>query len=145
MFIDITYDPATVNATTLGGAANLAAFEGQVSAAAQLFENTFLDPITVNITVKYGAVGLGQSLQSFYSYSLATVKDALKKDITSLDDLKTVNALGSSGTIYLTHAQLKALGLIAADAAGSDGTITFDNTAGSDRLYAFLGDAEHIV
>jgi Ca2+-binding RTX toxin-like protein len=130
MIINISYDPTTVNATTLGSATKLAAFEGQVNAAAQLFENAYLDPVSVNITVKYAAVGLGQSNQSYYSYSLSTVKDALKKDITSLDDLLTQKTLGTAGTIYLTHAQLKALGLIAANTAGSDGTITFDNTPG---------------
>jgi len=155
MKINLIYDSTTVNATTLGSADNLKAFEGQVNAAAKLFEATYLDPVTVNITVKYGPTDLAESRQEFNRYSLSTVKDALKKDITSLDDLKTVDVLGSSSTVYLTHAQLKALGIIAGDAPGSDGTITFSDTPGlidfshsskmSATSYDLFGAAAHEI
>jgi Ca2+-binding RTX toxin-like protein len=155
MKINLNYNAATVNETTLGSATNLAAFKSQISTAALLFEAAYLDPINVNIDVKYAPVGLGQSNQNIYSYSLATIADALKTDITSLDDLKTVDMLGNTGTVYLTHAQMKALGIIAGDAAGSDGTITFDNTAGlidfthsaamSATSYDLFGIAAHEI
>lgn len=155
MKINITYDPTTVNATTLGSAVNLAAFEAQVNAAAQTHTSAFLDPVTVNITVKYGPVGLGQSLQDYYAYSPAVVKDALRKDVTSIDDLNSAAGVGGSSSVYLTHAQLKALGLIAPDAPGSDGTITFDNTPGlldfthsaamSSSSYDLFGVAAHEI
>lgn len=155
MKINLTYDAGTINAAALGSAANLAAFKTQVNNAALLFEATYLDPVDVNIVVKTGAVGLGQSNQTIYSYSLATAADALKTDITSLDDLKTVDTLGNAGNMYLTHAQMKALGIIAADAAGSDGTITFDSTPGlidfthsaamSATSYDLFGVAAHEI
>jgi hypothetical protein len=164
MIINLSYDPTTVNATTLGSATNLAAFETQVNAAAKVFENTYLDPVTINITVRYAAagpngatVGLAQTLQSFYSYSAQSVDQALKSDITSLDDLNTFKVFPNNAVqlIYLTHAQLKALGFIAGNAAGTDGTITFTNSPGmldfthssamSSTSYDLFGVAAHEI
>src|SRR5262249_22557404 len=119
MIINLSYDPTTVNATTLG--ANLAGFESEVNAAAKLFQDTYLDPVTLNITVKYAAngmsgnpVGLAETWQSYYRYSAHEVHQALKSDITSLDDLKTYNVFPDNSVqlIYLTNAQLKSLGFI---------------------------------
>src|SRR4051794_14249032 len=155
MNFNITYDPATINAVTLGGAPNLAAFEGQIEAVAALYRATFLDPVTVNITVEFGSVSLAQTSQAFYPTSAATVQDALRKDATSTDDVITANAFSAAGTIYLTQAQRKALGIIPPDAAGSDATVTFSNTPGlldfthSDSMartsYDLFGAAAHEI
>ena len=61
MRINLTYDPASINAVASGGADKLSYFKVQVNAAAQLLSGTFLDPVTVNIDVECAPVGLARS------------------------------------------------------------------------------------
>lgn len=151
MKFNITYD-SSVSQAALGSAANLAGFKKQIQDAAAVFEGAYLDNVTVNVTVKYGSTGLASTLQSYYRVSASTVKDALQKDVTSLDDLYTYHHFGSAGDVYLTAAQIKALG-VKATTSGADAVVTFTNSAGlldfthssamSSTSYDLFGIAAH--
>src|SRR4051794_4000455 len=85
-----------------GGVDNLNAFKAQVNAAAQRFSTTFFDPVTVNITVETGDPkdkkrnpALSVSSSTAHEVDTSYVKLGLTNDVTSLDDLNTINAIGS--------------------------------------------------
>src|SRR3954468_20378473 len=96
MKIDVNYG-AGVNASAIGSAANLAGFKSQIDAVASLYANNFVDPVTVNINVNYGATSgnaIGESLTPLIKYSsYDPIKKALTDDETSIDDHKAVKNL----------------------------------------------------
>ena len=84
--INITFDSFALGAPQ--------SFRDAVQTAANILQNAFLDPITVNITVGYGEIG-GQSLpsqsgaeggfNSGFSVSYSALRAALAGDITTGD------------------------------------------------------------
>ena len=157
---NVTYDASTSSAP--------AAFFSAFNDAIQFFENTFNDPITINIDVGWGEIN-GRSLspgdlgnsqtnqQGFYSYP--QIKTALQNDSKSAADATGIANLPStypvSGAPFvMSDAEAKALGLRAGNAAGVDGYVGFLNTAPytfdpNHRAvageYDFIGLAEHEI
>jgi hypothetical protein len=125
MIFNLTYGDSVSSAP--------AAFKTTVATVAQFFQNTFTDPVTVNVTVEFAPLsddGLGRSTYNLNSYSYSQITAALAKDSTSGIDGVAVASLPAADPIsgthayYMTTAQAKALGLAAASTA-SDGTVTF--------------------
>jgi hypothetical protein len=107
-----------------------------VAAVTSSFSSEFSDPVTLNITVKWGHIGgLGTSSFSLTHSSYDQIVNALAADARTTDDASAVAALPSSDPISgphswsITTAEAKALGLINGHAGWSDGTITFSNAA----------------
>jgi hypothetical protein len=135
--------------------------------AAGQIEALFSDPVTVNITVEAGSSGLGSSTTSLKgTYSYSTVRGDLIADQTahpSADGAASVGAGGSlfstsapsgASNFWLTTAQAKALGALAANDAASDGTFTYNSTLAytfdpNNRAvpgaFDFIGVAEHEI
>jgi autotransporter passenger strand-loop-strand repeat protein len=119
--INITYDSSVTTAS------NAAAIEGAVAAAVQFIENTFTNPITLNIDVGYGEINgspiaSGALAQSKFtngiSENYAAVRAALSAGAISADQIAAVAGLPASdptggGSFRLTRAEAKALGLLA--------------------------------
>ena len=144
----------TANFNTNFGSNAVAAQNAWIAAAAT-FSSIFNDNIKINITVD-GVAGtgtLGASNTFINSISYPSLYNAVLGDATSADDATATGAggsLGGSGTLnsatdplaptpthnwWVTTAQEKALGLIAGNTAGSDGTTTF----GAGFAYTFSG------
>jgi len=138
-----------INLTSTGNASADAGFQ----AAANFWQGVFVDPITVNITAAFYALGtnvLGQANSSLMGTSFSSIKTALAADATSADDAIMVAGMpaGSSYSKYLngtltdggaahvqsgvtdvrlTTANAKALGLYPANFATQDAQITFSS------------------
>jgi hypothetical protein len=125
MIFNITYGESISSAAE--------AFKTTVATVAQFFQDTFSDPVTVNITVEFLPLsdgGLGRSTYELNSYSYSQITAALAQDSISTIDGVAVASLPAADPIAVTHAyymttaQAKALGLAGASSA-SDGTVTF--------------------
>lgn len=156
LVINTTYDPTV---TSLG---NFAQVQTAFTYAAAQYQNTYSDPITINITVAAGTTGLGgsnTSLVGFFSYS--QIRNAMIADVKTTNDVSAVSTIpvsdptgAQAGLGWATsRAQGKALGLIGASAT-SDGTFTFNSTLSYtfDPLnraavgkFDFIGVAEHEI
>jgi hypothetical protein len=150
---DLTFD-ASVSAAPAG-------FKDAVEAVAKYYEGRILDPATINLTVKYGALGaniLGQSqAATISSFSYDQIRAALAARATTATDLAAalpaVDPISGAHTYELDTAQQKALGLLDGGNPASDGTVTFSNAANTfdfDRsdgiavgLYDFAGTVGH--
>ncbi len=133
---------------SITGNANSAAIKAAINAAITQVQGAFSTPITVNITFKSIATGLGQSNSVYGSLTYAQYKADLTAAATSPNDLTSVGSLpatlpvllnnNSNGTFLLTKPNLRALGEAALGAnAGADTTISlnmglmnFSRTAG---------------
>jgi hypothetical protein len=154
LVINFTYDGSVASAP--------AGFKTALAAAAQYLESQFTNAVTVNITVGYGEVGgqamgagaLGESMSYLNSYSYAQIKSALNANDTSAADASADATLGASnptgGTLWVTSAQAKALGL--STTTGTDGYVGFSSTNPFDYndadgvnsgSYDFYGTALH--
>ena len=147
--------------SSLTSLANAADMENAFLYAARQFEQTFSDPIAINITVTAtpGTGILGSSQTGFTGgYTYAQIQGALAADSKSNTDASVLANLGTdpisgSHTYAVTTAQAKALGLIASNSHW-DGTISFGagytyafdpanrSVAGA---YDFIGVAEHEI
>ena len=151
MNFNITYDASVSDAP--------AAFKTTVAAVAQFFQDTFSDPVTVNVKVEFKPLGglLGHSNYSLNSYTYTQITTALAKDAGFVGDQSAVASLPAmdpiSGThaYYMTTAQAKALSL-AGPSGASDGTVTLasDQAFDYDRSdgiaagqYDFYGSVAH--
>ncbi|MDB5293343.1 MAG: hypothetical protein JWL69_4584 [Phycisphaerales bacterium] len=157
---NLTYDASTAGAP--------ADFFTAFNSTAQLYQNTFNDPITINLQVGWGKINgnnlnpgnLGQSLtnqQGFFTYT--QIKTALITDAKSVNDATAIANLPLAypvvGTNFvMSNAEAKALGLLAGNAAGIDGYVGFDSTASytfdpNNRAvagkYDFFGLASHEI
>ena len=133
--MNITYDPdATFLAAGLS-AADIVAMKNANVWTANLFQSSFNDPVTVNITVTAvpGTTVFGQSSSALGSYTFAQIRAATIADATSADDATSIGGSGSLPTTdpvvtthnnWVTRAQAKALALMASDTV-TDGTFTF--------------------
>jgi hypothetical protein len=129
LVINLTFD-SSVNAAP-------AAFKTAVLAAAQFFENTFTNPVTINIAVGYGEVGgyslggaLGESDSYLDSTSYSQLANALRSNATTAAaaaaSLPATDPTGG-GTFWLTTAEAKALGL-SGYYQGLDGYVGFSSS-----------------
>jgi hypothetical protein len=116
-----------------------AAAQTVVTNVVNYFASQFNDAVSLNFTVNWGSIGgLGASSYSLFTYTYGQVTGALSSDSKTSDDATTVASLAASDPISGTHswtmvrAEAKALGLIAGTATGSDGSMTFSNSAAFD-------------
>jgi hypothetical protein len=142
---NLTFD-ASVSAAPAG-------FKDAVEAVAEYYEGRILDPVTINLTISYGALGpnvLGQSQTSVDSFSYDQIRAALASDETTASDvaaaLPATDPISGAHTYVLDTAQQKALGLLDGGNPASDGTVTFSNAPnafdfnGGDGITAGLND-----
>jgi hypothetical protein len=155
----------TFDASTAAAPAN---FFTAFDTAIQFYETTFDDPIAMNLQVGWGEVA-GQSLPSGFLgessaiqpgfFTFTNVKSALVNDAKSSSDLLSVANLPASdptngGTFKLSRANSRALGFMAGNGAGLDGSVgfnsadpfTFDpNNRAVPGKVDFIGVAEHEI
>jgi hypothetical protein len=152
LVIDATFESSVTSAT------DAAEIESAFDDAAQYYEDTFTNKITINISVtsEAGTGILGENEEEFENvYTYSQVKSALDADpyFTALTTLPASNPTGSS-QYWITNAESKALGLLSPNASETDGIFEFG--AGwdydfnpSDRAVSgevdFIGVAEHEI
>lgn len=152
---NVTYDSSITSLT------NAAQVESAFNVAAQTFQNLFTNAITLNLTVAFGNVGLGQSSFSLYGYTYAQVTNALSSSRTTSEDtnaIRTLPAVDPTGSDnwYIPFAQVKALKIpdLGANSTENDGTITFSSSQPytfdpTNRTvsgkYDFIAVAEHEI
>ncbi len=141
-----------------------AGFMADVIAMAQTFETAFGNAATINIAVGYGEIGgsalsrgaLGESEDIEQSVSYAALLGALATHNNNATVAAVLASLPStspvSGTIVVTTAQAKALGLIAGSGTAVDGNIgfatasTFTYSGGvANGTYDFNGVVAHEI
>lgn len=141
-----------------------AGFTAGVLAAVQYLQTQFTDAVTININVGYGETGgtsiggLGSSMSYLTSVSYAQLVTALKADATSSADLSALASLAATspvnGNFWITRAEAKALGLVAATSTSIDGYVgfsssypfTYDNSGGvAGGTYDFNGVVLHEI
>src|SRR3974390_883478 len=139
MIINISYDSSITSSTY---AVNI---ELAIQTAVDFYEQTFSNPITINIDFGYGEVNgtaitdsshIAESLSIGNDFSYSQVKSALAANAQTLIDQVAVAALPGSdptggGNFYIARAEQKALGLI----SGNDNTI--DGYVGLSSAFTF--------
>jgi hypothetical protein len=157
MFINLIYDPSVNNAP--------AGFKTALNVAAQFLDNLFSNPITVNIEVGFGenaGTPLGNSIATgIFTNGTYLTYDSLKADLgtnatSGLDLISWYNLPATDptggGQFYVSPAQEKAWGLLAANGTEIDGTVGFGshtpfsydpNNRAVPGEYDFIGVAEH--
>lgn len=160
LIFNVTYDSSTAGAP----AGFLPAFRD----ALNFYQNTYADPITINMQVGWGEIDghslspgdLGQS-QTYQqgAYTYYQIRNALINDETSPGDATAVANLSATYPVVAAHfvmanAEAKALGFLAGNASGIDGYVGFNNSASytfdpNNRSvageYDFIGLAEHEI
>lgn len=163
--ISTTYDSSVTSSV------NSAQIQSAFNKAAQYIQGLYTNPITINITVYWGATGPfsgGISLGASQSEVLGTITydqltNALRSARTTLADSNSVASLPASDPIagdswWVPRAEVKALGLTGLGVSANDSTLdgsigfasdvsyTFDptNRAVAGK-YDFIGVAEHEI
>ena len=135
LVFDVTYDSSVVSAP--------AAFQAAFQDAINLYQTTYIDPITINIDVGWGEIdgnplspgNLGQSRTNQPgNFTYSQVRSALNSDAKSAADFQAISTLGATDptggrAFRMSDAEAKALGLRAANAPGIDGWVGFSSTA----------------
>jgi hypothetical protein len=139
LVFNVTYDQSVAGAP----AGFLPAFTNAIN----ILTSTYNDPMTINMNVGWGEINggplnpgnLGQSLTNQPgALTYTQVRTALINDATSSNDAIAVSGLGvadpTGGKQFeMSNAEAKSLGLLAGNAAGTDGWVGFNSTAS----YAF--------
>ena len=154
MQIDINYDFSVDSAP--------AGFKTGVADAVAFLDSEFTNPITINVDVGYGEIGgvalgtnlLGESEASEYvSESFTSVRNALIAE-NAPGSSTLPNASPLSGTLFMSQAEAKALGLpqnnLSVDGyvgfSSSPGIFSYaDGTAPPSNEYYFIGIVEHEI
>ncbi len=159
LVINAIYDDASF----VSAGYNTTQVHSAFAAATQSFTSRFNDNIQININVRAGVTGLGQSNTSLLgTMTYSQMRSALIADqlahpsangATSVASLSAADPTGGA-TFWVSRAEGKALGIIGGIDAVSDGTITFSNTQSytfdpNNRAVAgkfdFIGVAEHEI
>jgi autotransporter passenger strand-loop-strand repeat protein len=156
--INFTYD-----ASVSGAPAGFLAALGQATSALEAF---IAAPATVNIKLGFGEIfgsamspgALGESGFFLDSFSYADALSALSASDLSADQLRAYNTLSAStpesGTLWLTTAQERALGLMPTNGIDFDGAVGFSSsvqfsfasgTTPPFNKFYFIGVAEHEI
>ena len=155
LIITLTPDQTVIDKFTANY--QTSSFWTNVTQAAQFFENTFDDPITININVGWGEAdnvtlkpGFAGSNRTYEPYSFAQIVASLKSNSKSASDATAVAHLptqdpGAGGTDFeIAEAEAKALGLQLPASVSPDGWIGFaSNLSPTDTN--FVGLAEHEI
>jgi hypothetical protein len=159
----------TINTTysdSVNTSANAAVIKSAFQGAVNVYQNMFVNPVTVNIQVGWGEIlgspvsSLGVSgMYGWGSYSYSQLTTMLRATATSTFDQKAYASFpGSSPTgslsYTLTPALAKAVGAAPATSTGMDGYIGFGSGYGFDfnradgisgGAYDFMGVALHEI
>ena len=142
-----------------------AGFVTAVNYVVNYFDSLFTNQVTVNIRVGYGEIGgqalssgaLGESESFIDSVSYSKALTALRANEPNADQQAAYTTLPvtsplNGGTLWMTSAEEKALGLLPANDPAIDGYVGFSNqysfsysptaTPGPNQFY-FVGVAEH--
>jgi hypothetical protein len=158
LVINASYDPSVSRAP--------AGFQDAFQSAITLFQNTYSEPVTINLSVGWGELGgssiasgaLGESGTSVVgSFTYSQVRNALlanaksSADAAALASLPAVDPTGGKRQ-WMASSEARALGLggnVSSDGAvGFDSTVawTFDpNNRAVKGAYDFIGVAEHEI
>lgn len=137
-------------------------FENALAYCVQEYGNLFTDPVTVNIRVIVDADpnDYGTSYSQYTSsFTYTQIRNAMINHAVTVADATAAASLPvqdptGGGAYFLTRAQAKALGLIAANNTSLDGTIyfgspvswTFDpNNRRVSNATDFIGNADHEI
>src|SRR3979411_1478505 len=132
-------------------------FVAAVNYVVNYFDTTFTNPVTVNIDLGYGEIAgqslgsgaLGQSRTYFDSVAYSTAFNALKANQPSATQQAAYATLPASsplsgGTLWVSTAEEKALGLLAGNSSAIDGYVGLSSsypfnystgTAASNQYY----------
>ncbi len=158
--INIIWDSSTANAP--------AAWKSDVQYAVNYFESLITTPVTINLRVGYGEAGgysmgngtLGEEVGAAATYITANqFKSDLQNSVTSDSTLQSAlaNLSGGSNPVYITGAQEKAFGLLAANGAEVDASVGFatdpnqtlfdyaTTNPAAPGQYDFIGVVEHEI
>ena len=119
-----------------------ASFVAAVNYAVSYFDSLFTNNVTVTIDLGYGEIdgqalepgALGESKATFNSISYQQALSALEVTGQSTSQVAALSTLSSTspfntGTLWLTAAQEKAIGLLPSNASGTDGYVGISHTA----------------
>ena len=160
LVFNVTYGLSVVSAP--------AAFRAAFQDAINLYQTTYIDPITINIDVGWGEIdgnplspgNLGQSRTNQPgNFTYSQVRSALISDAKSAADSQAISTLGATDptggrAFRMSDAEAKALGLRVENAPGIDGWVGFSSTASytfdpNNRAVAgefdFISVAEHEI
>jgi hypothetical protein len=143
--------------SNITGDGNAAAIEATINAAIAIYENDFLDPITVHITFDKMTSGLGMSSSSFATVSYTQYLAGLTLFSKTSDDAVALahlaagpnNPVNGTASINVKTANLRAVGININPA--SDGTITLNTTItnpgspGSTNGFSLMAVTEHEI
>ena len=147
---NVSYGSSVTNAS------NAASIEQAFNDAITFYQNTFTNNITINLGVGWGYVGstqiasgaLGASSFSETSTKFSKLQQHLSPAALPASDPT------NGGTIYLSSANAKALGLVPGSYPALDGSVGFDSTSNwtfdpnqraQAGAYDFIGVAEHEI
>ncbi len=154
--INITWDSSVASAP--------AAFKTDVMDAVKYYESLFTNPVTINIDVGYDEIAgntlepgdLGESDAELNTVPYAKVLAALESHDTNATDASVLASLPAtapvSGSIVMSTAEEKALGLISATGTALDGYVGFgasslfsysDSVKVASGTYDFMGTVLH--
>jgi len=157
---NLSYDSSTASAPS--------GFFTAFQDAIDFYQNTYDNPITINMDVGWGEIDgrslnpgdLGQSQtdqQGFYSYSQIVTalanNDTSAADATAFANLPATYPVANAQFV-MANAEAKAYGLLAGNASGIDGWVGFDSAATytfdpNNRSvageYDFVGLADHEI
>jgi hypothetical protein len=156
---NVAFDPSTASAP--------ASFFSAFDYAVQFYQTNFSDPMVINIRVGWGDINgnplnpdnVGQSMANQQAFPYDLLRAALVADAKTTTDAVAVASLpGSDPTpgknFWMSNGEAKALGLLAGNALGLDGSIGFNKTAAytfdpENRAvagaYDFIAAAEHEI
>jgi hypothetical protein len=160
LMFNLTFDTSTNNAP--------AAFFTAFDDASRFYESTFVDPIAINLNVGWGEVAGQNIMPGFLGESSAiqpgffhfgTIKTDLVNDAKSASDLISIANMPATdptnnATFKLSRSNSRALGIMAGNGAGLDGSVGFNTSASytfdpNHRAvagkYDFIGLAEHEI
>ncbi len=153
----------TFNFTQIAGDSLTPSEAAAFSAGAAEWSAVLVDPITVNVGIGFRNLGpaggggiLGQTAASFTNLGYAAFRTAYSADGKSANDLVAIANLPATvptSSVNLTRAEAKALAVLPASAAASDGTIEFNSSfdfadtraALTSSTYDLIGIAAHEI
>ncbi len=147
---NVSYGSSVTNAS------NATSIEQAFNDAITFYQNTFTNNITVNLSVGWGYVGstqISSGALGASSFSEITTKFAQLQSVLPSASLPASDPT-NHGSIYLSSANAKALGLVPGAYPALDGSVGFDSTAtwtfdpnqrAQQGAYDFIGVAEHEI
>ncbi|HXH60821.1 MAG TPA: NF038122 family metalloprotease [Fimbriimonadaceae bacterium] len=121
--------------STITSKGNAAQLEAAINSVCSLYNATFADNITVNLTFKDMPSGLGQSVTAIGTVSYTNFRNALQADATTADDatalahlpVQTNNPVNGTTSVVLSSANARALGFAAS--VSTDSTISINSSS----------------